>query len=336
MEDKILLGHGSGGKLMNELIHGLIKETFGSDSLQLDDSAILSLDGMDEKKLAFTTDSYTITPVFFPGGNIGELAVNGTVNDLAVMGAKPMYISSAFILEEGLPVSDLKKIMVSMKTAADYAGVKIVTGDTKVVEKGKADKIFINTSGIGILESGVQRRDIEAGDLIVINGTIGDHGISVMAERNGLSFSKGLVSDCAPLNHLIGAVMHACPEGIKFMRDATRGGAASVLNEVVQNSPFSARLMESDLPIREEVHGVCDILGIDPLYAANEGKVIMIVKKSDGEKILEIMRDITEGKEAAIIGKITSRYPGKVYVETAVGGKRMLALLIEEQLPRIC
>lgn len=333
MEDKILLGHGSGGKLMNELIHGLIKETFGSDSLQLDDSAILTVSG---KELAFTTDSYTITPVFFPGGDIGGLAINGTVNDLAVMGAKPMYISSGFILEEGLVLSDLKKIMVSMKKAADYAGVKIVTGDTKVVEKGKADKIFINTSGIGVLESGVQRRDIEEGDQIVVNGTIGDHGISVMAERNGLSFSKGLVSDCAPLNHLIGAVMDGCPGGIKFMRDATRGGAASVLNEVVHNSPFSAKLIENDLPIREEVHGVCDILGIDPLYAANEGKVIMIVKKSEGEKVLEIMKNIKEGKEAAIIGEITSQYPGKVFVETGIGGKRMLALLIEEQLPRIC
>lgn len=333
MEDKILLGHGSGGKLMNELIHGLIKETFGSDSLQLDDSAILTVDS---KKVAFTTDSYTITPVFFPGGDIGGLAINGTVNDLAVMGAKPMYISSAFILEEGLALSDLKKIMASMKKAADYAGVKIVTGDTKVVEKGKADKIFINTSGIGTLYSDVQRKDIEAGDMIIINGTIGDHGISVMAERNGLSFSKGLVSDCAPLNHLIGAVMDVCPGGIKFMRDATRGGAASVLNEVVQDSPFSAKLIENNLPIRDEVHGVCDILGIDPLYAANEGKIIMIVKKSDGEKILEIMKTIKEGKEAAIIGEITSQYPGKVFVETGIGGKRMLALLIEEQLPRIC
>ncbi len=333
MEDKILLGHGSGGKLMNELIHGLIKETFGSDSLQLDDSAILTVSG---KELAFTTDSYTITPVFFPGGDIGELAINGTVNDLAVMGAKPMYISSAFILEEGLVLSDLKRIMVSMKRAADYAGVKIVTGDTKVVEKGKADKIFINTSGIGVLESGVQRRDIEEGDLVIINGAIGDHGISVMAERNGLSFSKGLVSDCAPLNHLIGAVVDGCPGGIKFMRDATRGGVASVLNEVVHGSSFSVKLIEDDLPIRDEVHGVCDILGIDPLYAANEGKVIMVVKKSDGEKILEIMKNIKEGKEAAIIGEVTGQYPGKVFVETGIGGKRMLALLIEEQLPRIC
>ena len=333
MQDKILMGHGSGGKLMNDLINGLIKETFGSDSLQLDDSAVLTIES---KQLAFTTDTFTITPIFFPGGDIGELAINGTVNDLAVMGAKPMYISSGFILEEGFKISDLQKVMVSMKKAADYAGVKIVTGDTKVVEKGNVDRIFINTSGIGILETPVQRKTVEEGDLIIINGTIGDHGISVMAERNGLSFTKGLLSDCAPLNHLIAAVMEQCPDGIKFMRDATRGGVASVLNEVVQNTPFSAKLVEENLPIKDEVSGVCDILGIDPLYAANEGKVLMIVKKKEGEKILKTMRTIKEGKEAAIIGEMTGQYPGKVFVRTRIGGKRILSLLIEEQLPRIC
>ena len=333
MQDKILMGHGSGGKLMNELINGLIRETFGSDSLQLDDSAILTVES---KKLAFTTDTFTITPIFFPGGDIGELAINGTVNDLAVMGAKPMYISSGFILEEGFKISELQKVMKSMKKAADYAGVKIVTGDTKVVERGNVDRIFINTSGIGILESPVQRKDIEEGDLIIINGTIGDHGISVMAKRNGLSFSKGLLSDSAPLNHLIAAVMEHIPDRIKFMRDATRGGVASVLNEVVQKTPFSAKLVEENLPMKDEVRGVCDILGIDPLYAANEGKVLMVVRKKDGEKILEIMKKIKEGKEAAIIGEITGQYPGKVFVQTGIGGKRMLSLLIEEQLPRIC
>jgi hydrogenase expression/formation protein HypE len=335
MDDKILMGHGSGGKLMNELINGLIIETFGTDSLQLDDSAILTVES---KKLAFTTDTFTITPIFFPGGDIGELAINGTVNDLAVMGAKPMFISSGFILEEGFKISELQKIMKSMKEAADYAEVKIVTGDTKVVERGHVDRIYINTSGIGILEFpvSVQRKDIAEGDLIIINGTIGDHGISVMAERNGLSFSKGLLSDCAPLNHLIAAVMEQIPDGIKFMRDATRGGVASVLNEVVQKTSYSAKLVEENLPIKDEVSGVCDILGIDPLYAANEGKVLMIVRKKDGGKILEIMKNIKEGKEAAIIGEMTGQYPGKVFVQTAIGGKRMLSLLIEEQLPRIC
>ncbi|HLP59728.1 MAG TPA: hydrogenase expression/formation protein HypE [Candidatus Deferrimicrobium sp.] len=333
MQDKILLGHGSGGKLMNELIHGLIKETFGVESLQLDDSAILNFAG---KQIAFTTDSFIITPIFFPGGNIGELAINGTVNDLAVMGATPKYISSAFILEEGFEFSRLKEIITSMKRAADYAGVKIVTGDTKVVEKGKADKIFINTSGIGVMEHPLQRRDIEEGDIIIINGTIADHGISVMAERNGFSFTKDLLSDCAPLNHLIAAAMKASPNGIKFMRDATRGGVASVLNEVVQKTTFSAKLIEEKLPVKNEVRGVCDILGIDPLYAANEGKVLVIAKRNDAEKILAAVRSVKEGENAAIIGEITSQYPGKVFVETAIGGKRLLSLLIEEQLPRIC
>lgn len=333
MKDKILLGHGSGGKLMNELINGLIKEKFGPCSLQLDDSAVLPLGS---SKIAFTTDSFTITPIFFPGADIGELAVNGTVNDLAVMGATPLYISSGFILEEGFPISELERVMDSMRKAAEYAGVQIVTGDTKVVEKGKADRIFINTSGVGIMELPVQRQDIEVGDLIIINGTIGDHGISVMAERNKLSFSKELLSDCAPLNHLITAVIENVPGSVKFMRDATRGGVASVLNELVHKRPFSAVLSERNLPVRDEVNGVCDILGIDPLYAANEGKVLMIVKKEDAAKILEVMRDIKEGTDAAIIGEIGEEYPGKVFVKTAIGGKRMLSLLIEEQLPRIC
>jgi hydrogenase expression/formation protein HypE len=317
---------------MNELINGKIRETFG-DSLQLDDSAVLTVGN---EQLAFTTDTFTITPIFFPGGDIGELAINGTVNDLAVMGSRPVYISSAFILEEGFEVVELEKVIESMKRAADYAGVRIVTGDTKVVEKGKGDRIFINTAGIGVMEAPVQRQAVEDGDLIIINGTIGDHGISVLAERNGLSFSKGLLSDCAPLNHLIDAVMKAFPGSIKFMRDATRGGVASVLNEVVQETVFSAKLVEDDLPVKDEVRGVCDILGIDPLYAANEGKVLMVVRKQDGPAILEIMKGIKEGIGAAVIGEITSQYPGKVFVETGIGGKRILSLLIEEQLPRIC
>lgn len=333
MEDKILLGHGSGGKLMNDLINGLIKEKFAPCSLQLDDAAVLALG---DKKIAFTTDSYTITPIFFPGADIGELAVNGTVNDLAVMGAKPLYISSAFILEEGFPISDLERIMDSMRRAAEYAGVQIVTGDTKVVEKGKADRIFINTAGVGVIESAVQRRDIEPGDLILINGSIGDHGIAVMAERNKLSFSKGLISDCAPLNLLIAAVIKEAPQAVKFMRDATRGGAAAVLNELVNKKFFSAKLVEEKLPIKDEVRGVCDILGIDPLYAANEGKVLLVVKPKDAARILEVMKGIKEGKEAAVIGEITGEFPGKVFVETGIGGKRMLPLLSEEQLPRIC
>lgn len=333
MEEKILMAHGSGGKLMNRLIKEVITEIFGKRDLQLDDSAILSVSN---KKISFTTDSFTITPIFFSGGDIGKLAVNGTVNDLAVMGARPLFLSCALIIEEGLKLSELKIILESMKRAADYAEVKLVTGDTKVVEKGKADKIFINTAGIGVFEKDVQRRDIKTGDRIIVNGTIGDHGISIVAERNGLSFSKGLRSDCAPLSHLILRVIEHFPESIKFIRDATRGGISSVLNEIVQDKLYSVMLVENALPVKEEVRGVCDILGIDPLYAANEGKIIMVVKRKDAVDILELMKNIKEGEDSEIIGEVRAEYPGSVYVETKVGGKRMLPLLIEDQLPRIC
>lgn len=333
MSEKILSGHGSGGKLMNEMIENVIKKTLGPGSIQLDDSAILTIG---REKICFTTDNFTISPIFFPGGDIGKLAINGTVNDLAVMGAKPLYLSCAIILEEGLDVSDLKKILQSMRDAADYAGVQIVTGDTKVVQKGNADKIFINTTGIGILESGIQRQTIEPGDVIIINGNIGDHGIAVMAERNRLSFTKGLLSDCAPLNHVIGKIVKACTGSIRFMRDPTRGGVASVLNEIVKNKNYSAKLYEDKLPVRDEVRGVCELLGIDPLYVANEGKVLIIAKKDSADDIVRIMKSAQEGRDSAIIGEITDEFSGKAYLETPIGGKRILPLLIEEQLPRIC
>ncbi len=333
MSDKILSGHGSGGKLMNEMIENVIKKMLGPDSIQLDDSAVLRIAN---EKIAFTTDSFTISPVFFPGGDIGKLAVNGTVNDLAVMGAKPMYLSCAIILEEGLDITDLKRILKSMKDAADYAGVKIVTGDTKVVQKGNADKIFINTTGIGILDNGLQRQPVEPGDAIIINGDIGDHGVAIMAERNRLSFTKGLQSDCAPMNHLIEKAVKGCPGSIKFMRDPTRGGVASVLNEIVKNKTYSAKLYEDKLPVRDEARGVCELLGIDPLYVANEGKVVIIAKKESANDIVKIMKSVPEGKGAVVIGEITDEFPGKAYLETAIGGKRILPLLIEEQLPRIC
>jgi hydrogenase expression/formation protein HypE len=333
MEDKILPGHGSGGRLMNEMIEKVIREILGRESVQLDDAAVLDVGN---GTIAFTTDSFTVSPVVFPGGTIGSLAVNGTVNDLAVMGAKPRYLSCALILEESLEISLLKEILVSMRQAADYAGVKIVTGDTKVVQKGKGDKIFINTAGIGILDTAVQRRPIEPGDVVIINGYIGDHGIAVMAERNKLSFSKGLQSDCAPLNHLIARVQEEFPQSIRFMRDPTRGGVASVLNEVVKGRDYGIGLVEGALPIRGEVRGVSEMLGIDPLYAANEGKVVMIVGKGDAEKIVQTMRTVREGADARIIGEVHADHPGKAYLETAIGGKRILPLLTEEQLPRIC
>ncbi len=332
-KEKILLGHGSGGKLMSELILDEIVAAFGKDSIQLDDSAILDVgDG----KIAFTTDSYTITPIFFSGGDIGSIAVNGTVNDLAVMGAEPRYISCGLIIEEGLDLSDLRIILKSMKEAADYAGVKIVTGDTKVVEGGKADKIFINTAGIGVFNNKVIRDEIKVGDKIIVNGTIGDHGMTIMAERNKLAFSSALASDCAPLNHLIKKVIEKYPDEVRFIRDATRGGVASVLNEIVLDKDFSAKLIEKDLPIRDETASICDILGIDPLYSANEGKLIMIVDGNYADKIISLMQQTKEGKEATIIGEITDEFKSRVYVETLIKGRRMVPLLLEDQLPRIC
>ncbi len=332
-EQKILLGHGSGGKLMGELIHDEIVSILGRDAIQLDDSAILEIP---VDKIAFTTDSYTITPIFFNGGDIGSLAVNGTVNDLAVMGAKPKFISCGLIIEEGFEIDSLRKILQSMKQAADRAEVKIVTGDTKVVDSGKADKIFINTAGIGLFEHPVMRSNIEIGDKIIVNGSIGDHGITIMAQRNELNFSSDLKSDCASLNRLIDTTLSEYPDSIRFMRDATRGGIASVLNELVTDADFAVKLIEKDLPIRPETESICDILGLDPLYTANEGKLIMIVKGEEAESIVEKMKTVEEGRNAAVIGEISSDFPGRVYVETLIKGRRMVPLLLEDQLPRIC
>jgi hydrogenase expression/formation protein HypE len=333
MSDKILPGHGSGGKLMNEMIDTIIKSAFGND-LQIDDSAVLDIG---DKKIVFTTDTFTITPVIFPGGDIGRLAVNGTVNDLSVMGAKPLYMSCALILEEGLDLELLKEILSSMRSAADHVGIKIVTGDTKVVPQKKGDKIYINTTGIGLIEKSIARKEIIPGDKIIINGTIGDHGISIMALRNELSFSKGLESDCMSLYHLINKVLSEYPESVKFMRDPTRGGVASVLNEIVKGKNYGAVINSiDDLPIKNEVRGVSDILGIDPLYAANEGKVLIIADSKNADEIVRIMKTMKEGKDAYIIGDISSEFPGRACIRTAVGGQRILPLLIDEQLPRIC
>lgn len=333
MDDRILMAHGNGGKFMSVLINEVIAEIFGTEKLQLDDSAILKTDS---SRIAFTTDTYTITPIFFHGGDIGKLAVNGTVNDLSVMGADPLFLSCGIIIEEGFSVNDLKKILNSMKTAADYAGVSIVTGDTKVVEKGSADKIFINTSGIGIMGKNSFRSRVSEGDLVIINGTVGEHGMSIMAERNDLSFSHGLSSDSAPLNHLLKKIGSKFPGSISFARDATRGGVASVLNEIVSSANFGLKIVEKKLPFKDEVRGISEILGIDPLYSANEGKVILIVKRSEGERIVSEMKKIKEGVDSAIIGEITDKFPGKVYMETSVGGNRIIPPLEEDQLPRIC
>ena len=333
MDKKILMAHGNGGELMGSLISDLIVDIFGKDSVQLDDSAILE---PGDGELVFTTDTYTITPVFFEGGDIGKLAVNGTVNDLAVMGAEPKFLSCGLVLEEGFDISSLKKILQSMKEAIDYAGVKIVTGDTKVVDKGSVDKIFINTSGIGIMRGYSFRKRINPGDKIIVNGTIGDHGISIMAERSKLSFSKGLASDSQPLSKMLISVGNEFGEEIHFVRDATRGGVASVLNEVAAGKKFSIKLIEDQLPVRKEVAGVCEILGLDPLYSANEGKAVLIVSSGEAENIVKEMRKFPEGADAEVIGEVDTDFPGKVYIETYIRGKRILPPLQEDQLPRIC
>jgi len=333
MEDKILLAHGNGGELMGNLISEIIVDTFGKDSVQLDDSAIVD---PGKGELVFTTDTYTITPIFFEGGDIGKLAVNGTINDLSVMGADPKFLSCGLVLEEGFEISSLKKILLSMKKALDYAGVQIVTGDTKVVERGSADKIFINTSGIGVMGDYSFRNKIIPGDAVIVNGTIGDHGISIMAERNKLSFSKGLSSDSQPLNRMLLSIGEKYGDAVRFVRDATRGGVASVLNEVTDKKEFSIKLVEEKLPVRDEVNGVCEILGLDPLYAANEGKVILIADPDKADGIVNEMKQFAEGKDAVIIGEVDLDFPGKVYIETIIKGKRILPLLQEDQLPRIC
>lgn len=333
----ILLGHGSGGKLSHELIDGLFAKHFDNEMLrQQSDSAILQIDS---SQIAFTTDSFVVDPLFFPGGDIGKLAIAGTVNDLAVSGAKPYYLSCGFILEEGLPFRLLEKVVISMAEEAKKAGVSIVTGDTKVVERGKCDKVFINTSGIGFLDkkhinisSGI---GIEAGDKIIINGSIGDHGMAVMAARNDLNISAKIQSDCTCLNGLIAEVLKVSDQ-VKFMRDATRGGLGTVLSELVKESTFGIQLNETELLINEGVRGMCELLGFDPLYVANEGKVVMVVGKNDAEKVLQSLKRNGAGKQAAIIGEVTDTHHGRAWLQTIVGGKRIIEMLSGQQLPRIC
>jgi len=337
LNKSILLGHGSGGKLSHDLIDNLFAKHFSNPILaQQSDSAIIPIN---DSQLAFTTDSFVVDPIFFPGGNIGNLAIAGTVNDLAVSGATPQYLSVGFIIEEGFSYSELEEIVISMAEDAKKAGVKIVTGDTKVVDKGKCDKVFINTSGIGILKkenieisSGLR---IKPGDKIIINGSIGDHGMSVMAARNELNIRTHIKSDCACLNHMIADVLKVS-NSIKFMRDATRGGLGTVLSELVKNNDFGIQINEDKLVIHENVRGLCELLGFDPLYVANEGKVVMVVGSDDAEKVLNTMKKSPFGKEAAIIGEIMQDHTGMAWLNTVVGGKRVIEMLSGQQLPRIC
>jgi hydrogenase expression/formation protein HypE len=331
--DRILLGHGSGGKLMHDLIKKYIAPVFEISTLM--DSAIININHSD--KIAITTDSYTVSPIFFPGGDIGDLAINGTVNDLSVVGAKPLYLTVSFILEEGFPISDFERILKSISKSAKEANVKIVAGDTKVVDKGKGDGIFINTSGIGIVPDGVELSPlkIEVGDKVLISGSIGNHGIAVMAERNGFTFEPPVLSDTRPLNRIINEIMKNFASSIKIMRDPTRGGVATTLKELAMDSGKDITIYESSIPLHDTVKGACELLGLDPLYVANEGIFVAIVESQKAEEILELMKDHPFGKESAIIGEVTGS-EGKVLLKTSIGGTRLVDMLQGEQLPRIC
>lgn len=336
MSDRILLSHGSGGQMTRELIEEIIVQAFSNSTLnQLSDAAVLTIgDG----RLAMTTDSFVITPPIFPGGNIGELSIYGTVNDLVMLGAKPLYLSSALILEEGLDLELLKGIINSMAEAVNELGVEIVTGDTKVVEKGKGDQIFINTTGIGIIPEGIELSPIKIrkGDKVILSGTMGDHGITIMACRERLDFQMDLKSDCQPLHRLAHKMLEVEPR-IRVMRDPTRGGVASVLNELAKQARVEIKVKETDVPILPQVQGFCDLLGLDPFHVANEGKLLAIVPCESADRILTAMQRLPEGKDAAIIGEVMvqTEYP-EVYVETEIGTTRILESLTGDQLPRIC
>ena len=338
--ETITLAHGAGGRAMRDLIDALFVGGFDNDHLAtLEDQARLQIEALREPgaRLAFTTDSYVVDPLFFPGGDIGALAVNGTVNDLAVGGARPLYLSCGMILEEGLAVETLTRVVASMKAAADAAGVAIVTGDTKVVPRGSADKLFINTAGVGVIppgrETGAGRP--RPGDAILINGPIGDHGAAIVDARGELALENRIESDCQPLNGLVEALFDACPE-IRCLRDATRGGLATVLNEFAAASGTAMRIEERALPVREDVRGMCEILGLDPLYLANEGKLVAVVPGEAAEAALAAMRAHPAGREAAVIGEVTAEPAGTVVLKTAFGGERLVDMLVGEQLPRIC
>lgn len=337
----IVMGHGSGGKLSAELIDKVFVQRFRNPILdRMDDQAVLDIGGT---RVAFTTDSFVVTPLFFPGGDIGHLAINGTVNDLAMCGARPLYLSAAFILEEGLPTEDLTRIVDSMQAAAHAAGVHLVTGDTKVVNRGKGDKIFITTTGIGHIDRPTQMSANRArpGDKIILSGFIGDHGITILSQREHLEFESDLQSDCAPLNSLVQEMLSEADyanslDGIRCMRDPTRGGVATVLNEIAAKSQAGMLIHESAIPVRESVRGACEVLGLDPLYVANEGKLLAVVAPEIAEPIVQRMRTHPLGRESRIIGEITERPQNMVLMKTAVGGTRVVDVLFGEQMPRIC
>jgi hydrogenase expression/formation protein HypE len=336
---QIVLGHGSGGKLSAELIEKVFVSRFRNSTLEkMDDQAVLEIGGV---RLAFTTDAFVVTPIFFPGGDIGTLAVNGTVNDLAMGGARPLYLAAAFILEEGLPAADLARVVDSMASAAQSAGVQLVAGDTKVVNRGKGDKVFITTTGIGLVDRGTQLSADHArpGDKILLSGFIGDHGITILSQRENLEFESALESDCAALNGLVDAMLDEAAgamEGFRVMRDPTRGGVATVLNEIAGRSRVGMLLQEPEIPVRESVRGACEMLGLDPLYVANEGKLVAIVAPEIADRVLAAMRRHPLGAESRMIGEVVEQPAGMVLMKTSVGGTRVVDVLFGEQLPRIC
>lgn len=341
--DHILLGHGSGGRLSADLLARVFLPAFDDATLNLlEDQATLAFPGGEapagqDARLAFTTDSFVVRPLFFPGGDIGRLAVHGTVNDLAVGGAIPRYLSAAFILEEGLPLDVLERIAASMRAACDEAGVRLVTGDTKVVDRGKGDQVFITTSGIGVVPCGreLSMRAVRPGDAILVSGTLGDHGIAIMSLREGIEFETVLESDTASLTGLVEAMLAACPS-VRWMRDPTRGGLASTLNELAVGVGVGVELEQAAVPVRTEVHGACEMLGLDPLYVANEGKLAAVVPEAEAPKLLAAMRAHPLGTRAAIIGRVVAEHPGMVVLRSLIGGDRVVSMLSGDQLPRIC
>ena len=334
MGDKILLAHGSGSRLSHDLIEKILAPPLNNPILsRMDDSAVFELSG----KIAFTTDSYVVSPIFFPGGDIGRLAVCGTVNDLSMSGARPLYISLALIIEEGLEIEELRRVIESVRGTAEEAGVIIVTGDTKVVNRGKADRLFINTSGIGLIDGAadISGSNARPGDRIILSGGIGEHGMAVMSKREGLQFNLPVTSDCAPLNRLV-ADMLAASRRIHSLRDPTRGGLASTLNEFARQSGVGISIEEAKIPIHYGVRGACELLGLDPLYIANEGKLVAVVDQGDAEIVLAAMRKNKYGVQAAIIGEVTAEHKGRVVMKTGIGSSRIVDMPAGEILPRIC
>jgi len=334
MDDKILLAHGSGGKLSHDLVQKSFIPFLSNPIIdKLDDSAVLELNG----RLAFTTDSYVVSPLFFPGGDIGKLAVCGTINDLAMSGALPLYLSLSLIIEEGLSFRELEKIINSIQQVAKNTGVKVVTGDTKVVNQGSMDKLFINTSGIGLIppEVDVSGSNAQPGDKVILSGAIGDHGIAVMSQREELRLKIPVASDCAPLNALVSDMLRAASD-IHCLRDPTRGGLATTLNELVAQSGVGIDIEEDKIPVHQSVHAACELMGFDPLYVANEGKLVAIVPPTSAEEILKAMKQNRYGSESALIGEVVSEHPGRVTMRTILGTSRIVDMLSGELLPRIC